>query len=131
MDGTIIEAPVANSRFVAEERDNNGSDWLDIVRARNLAPVTVVDAANGNTYTEDGISGATLEVVDTSTQSVTVTLGTLPAGTIMQGTGTLVGTAGYIDGINVNSTPDPATRELIYIDTSQANSLTLLTSNLH
>jgi hypothetical protein len=131
MDGTVIEAPVANSRFVAEDRDHNGSDWLDIVRARNLAPVTLVDAANGNTYTEDGISGATLEVVDTSTHSVSVTLGTLPAGTIMQGTGTLIDTAGYIDGINVNSTPDPATRELIYIDTSRANSLTVLTSNLN
>jgi hypothetical protein len=58
-------------------------------------------------------------------------LGMLPAGTIMQGTGTLIDTAGYIDGINVNSTPDPATRELVYIDTSRANSLTLLTSNLN
>jgi hypothetical protein len=131
MDGTVIEPAVANSRFVAEERDNNGSDWTDIVRARNLTPVTLVDAANGNTYTEDGISGATLEVVDTSTNSVTLTLGTLPAGTIMQGNGTLIASAGYMDGINVNSTSDPGTRELIYFDTSKANSLALLTNNLH
>ena len=131
MDGTVVEVPVANSRFVAEERDNNGSDWLDVIRARNLTPVTLADTANGNTYTEDGISGATLEVVDTSTNNVTVTLGALPAGTIMQGTGVLTASAGFLDGINVNSTGDPATRDLIYIDTSQANSLALLTSNLH
>jgi hypothetical protein len=130
MDGTVIAGPVLNSRFVAEERDNNGSDWIDIVRARNLAPVTVADTANGNTYTEDGISAATLEVVDTSTNAVTVTLGTMPAGTVMSGSGTLISTAGYVDGLNVNSTSDPATRELIYIDTSQANSLQVLTNNL-
>jgi hypothetical protein len=130
LDGTVVAGPVLNSRFVAEERDNNGSDWIDIVRARNLVPVTVADAANGNTYTEDGVSGATLEVVDTATNAVTMTLGTMPAGTIMSGSGTLISTAGYLDGRNVNSTADPATRELIYIDTSQANSLQVLTSNL-
>jgi hypothetical protein len=131
MDDTVIEAPVANSRFVAEERDNNGSDWLDIIRARNLTPVTVVSANNGNTYTEDGISGATLEVVSTSSNSVTVTLGALSSGTIMQGTGTLTATAGYLDGINVNSTTNPTTRDLVYVDTSRANSLIQLTTNLH
>ena len=130
LDGTVIEAPVANSRFIANERDDNGSDWLALVRARNLAPVTVTDTANGVAYTEDGISGATLEAVDTTTNAVTVTLGTMPTGIVMRGTGTLVGTAGYIDGLNVNSTLDPATRELIYVDTSQAGSLYVLASNL-
>jgi hypothetical protein len=130
MNGTVIEAPVLDSRFVAEERDDNGSNWIDIVRARNLSPVTVADTANGDTYTEDGVSGSTLEVVDTSTNLVTVTLGTLPSGSIMSGSGTLISSAGYIDGLNVNSTADPATRELLYIDTSQANSLQVLTSNL-
>lgn len=131
MDGTVVSAPVANSRFIAQQSDTNGSGWLNVVRARNLTPVTMVSSADGNTYTEDGISGATLEVVDTSTNSVSITLGTLPAGTIMNGTGTLIGTAGYIDGINVSSTTDPATRELLYIDTSSAASLQTLTSNLH
>ena len=130
MDGTVIEQPVTNSRFVAQQRDVNGSDWLNLVRARNLSPVTLVSGSNGLTYTEDGISGATLEVVDTSTNSVSLTLGTLPSGTIMSGTGTLSGSAGYIDGLNVNSTLDPGTRELLYIDTSAANSLGTLTSNL-
>ena len=119
------------SRFIAQQSDTNGSGWLNVVRARNLTPVTMVSSADGNTYTEDGISGATLEVVDTSTNSVSITLGTLPAGTVMNGTGTLIGTAGYIDGMNVNSTTDPATRELLYIDTSSAASLQTLTSNLH
>ena len=131
MDGTVIEQPVASSRFVAQQSDNNGSGWLNVVRARNLTPVTLVSSADGMTYTEDGISGATLEVVNTSSNSVSQTLGTLPAGTIMSGTGTLTGSAGYIDGLNVNSTLDPATRELLYIDTSTANSLQALTSNLH
>jgi hypothetical protein len=126
----VVEAPVLDSRFVAEERDANGSNWTDIIRARNLSPVSVADTANGNTYTEDGISGSTLEVVDTSTNVVTLTLGTLPAGTIMSGSGTLISTAGYIDGLNVNSTADPATRELLYVDTSQSNSLQVLTNNL-
>jgi hypothetical protein len=130
MTGTVVEAPVLDSRFVAEERDANGSNWIDMVRARNLSPVTVADTANGDTYTEDGVSGSTLEVLDTSTNVVTLTLGTLPAGTIMSGSGTLITSAGYIDGLNVNSTADPATRELLYIDTSQANSLQVLTSNL-
>jgi hypothetical protein len=62
--------------------------------------------------------------------AVSLTLGTLPSGTIMQGAGTLISSAGYLDGINVNSTVDPSTRELIYIDTSQPNSLIVLTSNL-
>jgi hypothetical protein len=115
---------------VAQERDGNGSDWVDIIVAQNLSPVTVTDTANGDTYTEDGISGATLSVIDTSTNAVTVTLGTLPRGTIMQGTGTLISSAGYFDGINVNSTGDPSTRELIYIDTGRANSLVMMTGNL-
>ena len=131
MDGTVVAAPVANSRFIAQQSDTNGSGWLNVVRARNLTPVTMASSANGITYTEDGISGATLEVIDTSTNSVSITLGTVPAGTIMTGTGTLTGTAGYIDGTNVNSTTNPATRDLLYIDTSSANSLQALTSNLH
>jgi hypothetical protein len=129
MNGTVVEAPVLASRFVAEERDNNGSDWIDIIRARNLSPVTVADTANGKTYTEDGISGATLEVVDTATNAVTLTLGTMPTGTVMSGSGTLITSAGYLDGLNVNSTGDPASRDLIYVDTSQANSLQVLISN--
>jgi hypothetical protein len=131
MDGTVIEPLVANSKFIAQQSDVNGSDWLNVVRARNLTPVTLVSATGGATYTEDGISGATLEVINTSTNAVTVTLGTLPSGTIMNGTGTLTGTAGYIDGLNVNSTLNPTTRDLLYIDTSAANSLQALTSNLH
>jgi hypothetical protein len=130
MNGTVVQAPLLDSRFVAEERDNNGSDWIDIVRARNLTPVSITETANGNTYTEDGVSGSTLEVVDTATNAVTVTLGTMPAGTIMSGTGTLISSAGYFDGLNVNSSGDPATRELIYIDTSRADSLQVLTGNL-
>jgi hypothetical protein len=132
MNGTVIQAPLSESRFVAEERDNNGNDWLDIVRARSLSPVTVVSATNGDTYTEDGLSGATLEVVSTSSNAVSVTLGTLSTGiTIMSGSGTLTTTAGYIDGLNINSTPDPTSRDLIYVDTSTANSLIQLTTNLH
>ena len=131
MDGSVIEQPVASSRFVAQQSDANGSGWLNVVRARNLTPVTLVSSADGISYTEDGISGATLELVNTSSNSVSLTLGTLPAGTIMSGIGTLTGSAGYIDGLNVNSTLDPATRELLYVDTSTANSLQALTSNLH
>jgi hypothetical protein len=131
MDGTVIEAPLANSKFIAQQSDGNGSGWLNVVLAINLTPITLVSGADGRTYTEDGISGATLEVVSTTTHSVTAILGTLPSGTIMNGTGTLTGTAGYIDGLNVNSTLDPTTRDLLYIDTSTANSLQTLTSNLH
>ena len=131
MDGTVVLAPLINSRFVAQERDSSGSNWLKIIRARNLTPVTLTNTVNGNTYTEDGISGATLEVLDTATHSITVTLGTLPASTAMQGTGVLIGTAGYIDGVNVNSTANPTTRDLIYFDTTQANSLFAVTNNLH
>lgn len=132
MDGTSIQAPLANSKFVAEERDNNGSDWNYIIRARNLSPVTVASTSNSNTYTEDGLSGATLEVVSTSSNTVTVTLGNLPTGiTIMSGTGTLISPSGYLDGTNVNSTTDPTTRDLIYINTNNANSLIQLTTNLH
>jgi hypothetical protein len=130
MDGTVLESPVANSRFIAEQRDVNGSGWLNVIRARNLTPVTLTSNTNGITYTEDGISGATLEVVNTTSNAVTMTLGTLPQGTVMQGSGTLTGTAGYIDGFNVNSTLNPSTRELLYVDTSIANSLATLTGNL-
>jgi hypothetical protein len=132
MSGSVVQAPLLNSRFVAEERDNNGSDWNNIIRARNLSPVTVTNSNNGDSYTEDGLSGATLEVVSTSSNAATLTLGTLPTGTtIMTGSGTLTATSGYIDGLNVNSTPDPMTRDLIYVDTSTANSLIQLTTNLH
>ena len=129
MDGTVVEQPVASSRFIAQQSDANGSGWLNVVRARNLTPVTLV--SGGLTYTEDGISGATLEVVDAATNSVSLTLGTLPQGAVMNGTGTLIGSAGYIDGLNLNSTLNPSTRELLYINTSTANSLQTLTSNLH
>src|ERR1700730_15026670 len=131
MDGTVIEQPVASSRFVAQQSDTNGSGWLNVVRARGLTPVTLVSSTDGITYTEDGISGATLEVVDTSTNSVSVTLGTLPQGTVMNGIGTLTTSAGHIDGVNVYSSLDPATRDILYNDTIKGNSLQTLTSNLH
>jgi len=129
MNGTAVGQPITSSRFVSEQLDAQYGPYLTVVRARNLTPVTLA-GAGGITYTEDGISGATLEVVDTSTNAVTVTLGTLPQGTVMTGTGSFLGPAGFFDGLNVNSTPDPATRELFYIDTRTANSLQTLTSNL-
>jgi hypothetical protein len=131
MDGSVIAQPLPSSKFIAQQSDTNGSGWLNVVRARNLTAVTLVSNADGLTYTEDGISGATLEVVDTSSNAVTLTLGTLPSGTTMNGTGTLIGTAGYIDGLNVNSTLNPSSRDLLYIDTGVANSLQALTANLH
>jgi hypothetical protein len=131
MDGTVVQGPLASSRFIAQQSDNNGSGWLHVIRARNLTPVTLVSTTNGFTYTEDGISGATLEAIDTTSNVATLTMGTLPSGTIMTGTGTLTGSAGYIDGLNVNSTANPSTRELLYIDTSMSDSLQMLTSNLH
>jgi hypothetical protein len=131
MDGTVVAQPLASSRFIAQQSDVNGSDWLHVIRARDLTPVTLVSPTSGITFTEDGISGAMLEAIDTSTNVISQELGTLPSGTIMNGTGTLTGATGYIDGLNVNSTLNPSTRELLYIDTGTPNSLQVLTSNLH
>jgi hypothetical protein len=131
MSGNVIQPPLTESKFLAEERDANGDDWTYIIRARNLSPVTVTSTFNGNTYTEDGLAGATLEVVSTSSNTVTNTLGTLPQGiTSMTGSGTLISTAGYVDATNVNSTPNPTTRDLIYVDTSASNTAIPLTTNL-
>jgi hypothetical protein len=129
MDGTPVAQTVASSRFVAEQTNAQNGPWVTVVRARNLTPVTLANTA-GITYTEDGISGATLEVIDTATNAVTVTLGTLPQGSVMTGGGSFLAPAGYFDGLNVNSTANPTTRDLFYIDTTMANSLQTLSSNL-
>jgi hypothetical protein len=141
VDGTVIQAPMANSMFAT------GGEYLPwplpasvvtqtaletVFQVQNLSPVTVSNASTGYTDTMDGVSGGTVVAIDTSTNQAVATLGTIPTGTATFLTATFRASdhSGFIEASSYLSTQDPATRDLYLINSQSANSLERVTGNL-
>jgi hypothetical protein len=140
VDGTVVQAPLANSTFV------NGGEQLPwpaditttitpyetVFQVRGLSPVTVTNQSTGYQYIEDGVSGGSLIAIDTTSNQVVGTVGTLPISTATALSGTFRGAAhvGFFEASTPLSTEDPATRDLYLLDSQTANSLARLTNTL-
>jgi len=142
IDGTQIVPQTAASEFMIGGQQTPSPSgtplWTpeplsSVLRIRNLtsASVTVVDAA-GITTTTPALSGGLVESIDTASNQVTASIGTMPASTATYLTDTfrVLGNVGFIDATNDASTPNPGTRDLYLIDTAAAGSLLRVTQDL-
>ena len=140
IDGTVVQAPLANSTFASggeqqpwpDDTITTATPFETMIQVQGLTPVTVTDPANGYAYTVDGVSGGTLVAIDTGTNQPGVTIGTLPVGNAAYLTGTFrdAGHTGFIEATNMASTNDPATRDLYLLNTQQRDTLIRITRNL-
>ncbi|MCK9687863.1 hypothetical protein [Scleromatobacter humisilvae] len=140
LDGSVIQAPLANSTFAIggeqqpwpDDTTTTATPFETMIQIQNLSPVTASDPANGYTYTVDGVSGGTLVAIPTSTNVPGATIGTLSTSHTMWLTGTFrdAGHTGFIEGTNVASTANPSTRALYLLNTHQSDTLIRITPNL-
>jgi hypothetical protein len=140
VDGTVIQAPLANSTFVDGGEQQPWPDdtvttitpYRTLFQVTGLTPVTVTNATTGYQYVEDGVSGGTLVAIDASSNQPGVTVGTLPASTAVTLSGTFrdSGRSGFLEASNALSTEDAATRDLYLLNSQEAESLTRVTDSL-
>jgi hypothetical protein len=140
MDGTVVQAPLANSTFVnggeqlpwPADTTTTQTAYETVFQVSGLSPVTVTDTSTGTQYIEDGVSGGSLIAIDTASNEVVATIGTLPTSTATTLNGTFRGTmrTGFLEAANPASTEDPATRDLYLLNSQTPNSLQLVTGNL-
>ena len=140
VDGTVIQAPLENSTFVSggeqlpwpSDTTTTVTAYETVFQVQNLSPVTVTNQSTGYQYTEDGVSGGSLVAIDTTSNQVVATVGTLPASTAVTLTGTFRGSAhvGFLEAANPLSTEDPATRDLYLLNSRMTGSLARLTGTL-
>jgi len=129
-DGTVLLPELPNSRFAAAAERSDKLAVTRIFRVRGLAPVTTVETSTGRTLTDDGAAGGTLESIDTASNVVGPALGTVPTGSVAFLDAGLLGEAGFVLGSTRNSTDNPSTHELMFVNASQAGSLKRISSNL-
>jgi len=140
VDGTVIQAPLANSTFVDGGEQQPWPDdtvttitpYQTLFQVTGLTPVTVTNATTGYQYVEDGVSGGTLVAIDAGSNQPGVTVGTLPTSTAVTLSGTFrdSGRSGFLEASNALSTEDPATRDLYLLNSQEAESLTRVTDSL-
>ena len=140
LDGTVIAQPIADAAFASggeqlpwpNDTTTTQTAYETVFLVENLSPVTVTDSANGYTYTEDGVNGGSLIAINTSSNAQGVTVGTLPISTAVGLTGTFRDGehAGFLEATNPASTDDPATRDLYFLNSLVATSLSRASSNL-
>jgi len=140
LDGSVIQAPLADSTFMMggerlpwpDDTTTSATPFETMIQVQNLSPVTVTDPASGFTWTVDGVSGGTLVAIPTATNLPGATIGTLSTSHAMWLTGTFrdAGHTGFIEGTNVASTGNPATRVLYLVNTHLSDSLIRITDNL-
>jgi hypothetical protein len=140
VDGTVIQAPLANSTFVnGGEQQPWPNDTVTTItpyetlfQVSGLTPVTVTNTATGYQYIEDGVSGGTMVAIDATSNQPGVTVGTLPSSTAVTLSGTFrdIGRSGFLEAANAISTEDPATRDLYILNSQAAMSLTRVTNAL-
>jgi hypothetical protein len=140
IDGTVIQAPLANSTFVnggeqqpwPNDTVTTTTPYETLFQVTGLTPVTVTNATTGYQYVEDGVSGGTLVAIDASSNQAGVMLGILPASTAVTLSGTFrdSGHSGFLEAANPISTEDPATRDLYILNSQAAGSLTRVTNSL-
>ena len=140
VEGTVIQAPLANSTFVnggeqqpwPADPTTTITPYETVFQVTGLTPVTVTNQTTGYQYTEDGVSGGTLVAIDTTSNQAAATIGTLPVSTATTLSGTFRGSAhvGFFEAATPVSTEDPATRDLYLLNSQTANSLTRVTDTL-
>lgn len=140
LNGTVIQAPLANSSFAAggeqfpwpDDTTTTATPYETVLQVQGLSPVTVTNASTGYTYTADGVSGGTIVPIDTATNHPGPSLGTVPVGsaTFLTASFRDPGHTGFIEAYSLVSTNDPATRDLYLLNSQTANSLVRVTGNL-
>jgi hypothetical protein len=140
VDGTIVQAPLANSTFVnggeqqpwPDDTVTTTTPYETVFQVTGLTPVTVTNSTTGYQYVEDGVSGGTLVAIDATSNQPGVTVGTLPTSTAVSLSGTFRDSArsGFLEASNALSTEDPTTRDLYLLNTQEAQSLSRVTDSL-
>jgi hypothetical protein len=140
MSGSVVLAPVANSSFLVggeqaawpDDTITTQTAYVTMFQITGLSPVTVTDPATGEQFIEDGVSGGTMVSIDTTSNQVVATIGTLPTSTatLLRGTFRGSGHTGFVEATTAVSTEDPATRDLYLLNSQSADTLTLATGNL-
>ncbi len=142
LDGTVVQAPLASSTFVSggeqepwpadTDTTTTNTPYETVFQVRGLSTVTVTNPATGYQYTEDSVSGGTLVAIDTTSNQVVTTVGTLPVSTATALTGNfrLSSHTGFLEATNPLSTGNPTTRDLYVLNSRDSNSLTRVTGNL-
>jgi hypothetical protein len=141
IDGTVIQAPLANSTFVnggeqiafaPNDTTTITTPYKTVFQIRGLSPVSVVSQSTGYQYTEDGVGGATVVAIDATSNQIVATVGTLPASTatVLSGTFRSSFGSGFLESSNPLSNEDPATRDLYLLNSQSMNSLLRVTQNL-
>jgi hypothetical protein len=140
VDGTVIQAPLANSTFVnggeqqpfPDDTVTTTTPYETLFQVTGLTPVTVTNSTTGYQYVEDGVSGGSVVAIDATSNQPGVIVGTLPASTAVTLSGTFrdSGHSGFLEAANPISTEDPATRDLYVLDSQSAGTLTRVTHSL-
>lgn len=140
VDGTVIQAPLANSTFVnggeqqpwPNDTVTTTTPYETLFQVTGLTPVTVTNTSTGYQYVEDGVSGGTLVAIDAATNQAGVTVGSLPLSHAVSLSGTFrdSGHSGFLEASNPISTQDPATRDLYILNSQESGSLTRVTNAL-
>jgi hypothetical protein len=140
LNGTVIQAPLANSTFVdggerlpwPNDTITTTTAYETVFQVQNLSPVVVMSTTTGFNYTEDGVSGGTLVAIDASSNQVGATMGILPTSTAVTLSGTFRddGHSGFLQASTPLSTQDPATEDLYVLNSQSVNSLARVTDNL-
>jgi hypothetical protein len=140
VDGTVIQAPLANSTFVnggeqqpfPNDTVTTATPYQTLFQVTGLTPVTVTNATTGYQYVEDGVSGGSLLAIDATSNQPGAALGILPASAAVTLSGTFrdSGHSGFLEAANPISTEDPATRDLYLLNSQAAGSLTRVTHSL-
>jgi hypothetical protein len=140
LDGTVIQAPLASSTFVSggeqepwpDDTTTTNTPFETVFQVRGLSTVTVKNPTTGYQYVEDGIGGGTLVAIDTTSNQVVMTVGTLANSTATTLTGTCRWSShsGFLEATNPLSTGNPTTRDLYVLNSLTTNSVTRVTGNL-
>jgi hypothetical protein len=140
VNAAVILAPMANSMFVSaaeafpwpNDTITTQTAYETVFQVTGLSPVTVTSPATGETIIDDGVSGGALSAIDTTSNQVVATVGTLPSGTATFLTDTFRGNGhtGFIEASTAISTQAPSSRDLYLLNSQQSNTLLRVTDNL-
>jgi hypothetical protein len=140
IDGTVIQAPLANSTFVSggeqfpwpNDTTTTATPYETVFEVQGLSPVRVTNTSTGVRYVYDGVSGGSLVAIDAASNQAGAVIGTIAAGNATALSGTFRGSAhtGFLEATNALSTQDPMTRDLYLLNSQGAGSLVRITDNL-
>jgi hypothetical protein len=140
VNASVVQAPLANSMFVSageefpwpNDTTTTQTPYETVFQVTGLSPVTIANPSTGETYVDDGVSGGTMLAIDTTSNQIVATIGTLPSGSATFLTDTFRGDGhtGFIEATTAISSQDPATRDLYLVNSQGSNSLLRVTDNL-